>query len=370
MNTARLTGAFRPNASFRGVTIVFLLTTVIAASEASLFFGHLRYTIWTYFALLFALSLAPLYFEVETPIFQAFALIPVFRLVNLSMPVFFELTLFWFPLIYGPLIPVFVYFGWRASVDDSDGRPAVVDDRERTTGETGEVGYGLPWWLGGNRGGKFRWVLRRVRAFLAPPEEDLSLSRSILYWSLRAVVVAALPVVGIAVLVSLFVLTAYLAEINYSLITPVPLVPSLDFYHLAALAVIMIGVVGFVEELLFRGVLQNVLERRLGLVPGLLLASGIFGLMHSAYGVPMGIAFAGGVGVLFGVLYDATDSLVLVAAMHGLMNVFLFGIIPLTGTSPVDLLRATVTGELQRAGMGWVVDVIPLLDVRLLAGVL
>jgi membrane protease YdiL (CAAX protease family) len=184
------------------------------------------------------------------------------------------------------------------------------------------------------------------------------------------VVVALFPVVGIAVLVSLFVLTVYLAEIEYGLITPAPLIPSLDFYHLAVLTAIMVGFVGFVEELLFRGVLQNVLERRLGLVPGLLLASGIFGLMHSVYGVPMEIVFASGVGVLFGILYDVTDSLVLVSVMHGFMNVFLFGIIPLTGMSSVDLLRATVTRELQRAGAEWVIDILPLLDVRLLVGLL
>lgn len=49
--------------------------------------------------------LAPLKLDYDIAMFQVFALMPVFQLVNLGMPVFFELTVYWFPLIYGPLIP-------------------------------------------------------------------------------------------------------------------------------------------------------------------------------------------------------------------------------------------------------------------------
>lgn len=368
MNITHFVDSIRPDVSLRSVSFVLVLTAVVAISEASLFHGNLQYAIWAYTVLLFALPLAALLFEVETPIFQAFALIPVFRLVSLSMPVFFELTLFWFPLIYGPFIPVFVYFGWRASTADADGRSSGSSARGRSPGVAGEVGQGLPWWLGGNQGGKLRWSLGRTRAFLSAPDGELSLSRSVLYWGTRAMVVVVFPIAVVSVLVSLFVLTIYLAEVEYGITTPAPLVPALDTYHLAVLTIVMVGFVGFVEELLFRGVLQKVLERRLGLLPGLLLASAIFGLMHSVYGVPMAIVFAGGVGLLFGTLYDLTDSLALVAVMHGLMNVFLFGVIPLTGTSSLELLRAAVRRELRRVGGERIIDVYPLLDVWPLAG--
>lgn len=362
MNITHHIDSLLPDVSLRSVSLVFALTAVVAVSETSLFYGYLQYSIWAYSVLLFALSLAPLIFEVETPVFQAFALIPVFRLVNLSMPVFFEVTLFWLPLIYGPFILVFVYLGWQASASDTGSRSSPPDN-ERTHGVAGEAGQGLPWWFGGNQGGKFRRLLRRTRAFLTAPGRELPLSRSILYWGIRVVVVVAFPIAVVVTLVSLFVLTVYLAEVEYGIITPAPLVPSLDVYHLAVLTIVMIGFVGFVEELLFRGVLQKVLERRLGLLPGLLLTSGIFGLMHSVYGVQMAIAFASGVGLLFGILYDVTDSLVLVSVMHGLMNVFLFGVIPLTGTSAIELLRTTARRELQRVGGQWVIEISPLLDV-------
>lgn len=366
MNTTRLTDALlQQDVSTRSVVLVLSLTTVIAISEASLFYGYLQYAIWTYCVLLIALSLAPLAFEVEAPIFQAFALIPVFRLVNLSMPVFFELTLLWFPLVYGPFIPVFVYIGWRASTDDAGDQSSVesADERRATTEETG---LGLPWWLGGTSGGKLRWLARRTRTYLTAPDEPLSTSGSVRHWGSRILVVVAGLLVALANLVSLFVLTVYLAEIEYGIITPAPLIPSLELRQVAVLAVVMVGFVGFVEELLFRGVLQRVLERRLGMLPGLLLASALFGLMHSVYGSPMAILFASVVGLLFGVLYDVTDSLVLVSVTHGLMNVFLFGIIPLTGTSAIELLRVVVDRELRRAGWRLPLDAVSVLDGQLL----
>jgi len=334
-------------------------------SEIALFFQREKYTIWVYFMLLFALSLAPLFLEGETPLFQAFALIPVFRLVNLTMPVFIEMTLFWLPLIYGPFIPVFIYLGLQASADDQGSSPtnqsgvsASRGANESLNEEVDRIGDGLPWWLGGPRSGKLRQVFGRIRQSFARPNKNLSLLHSILYWITRGLLVVLLPLVAIAILGSLFALIVYSAEIQYRTLTPTPLVPSLNLYQLTVLSVIMIGFVGFVEELLFRGVLQKTLERRLGVFPGLLLASGIFGLMHSAYGAPMGIVFAGGIGLLLGIVYDITDSLGLVSIGHGMMNVFLFGIIPLTGISPIDLLQAAVAQELQRTGYGWTINIL------------
>jgi membrane protease YdiL (CAAX protease family) len=43
----------------------------------------------------------------------------------------------------------------------------------------------------------------------------------------------------------------------------------------------------------------------------------------------MELVFAGSIGFIFGVTYHYTDSLALVTILHGLLNVFLFAIIPL-----------------------------------------
>jgi len=328
MNTGRAIDAVRPTVSLQSVATVFVLTVAVTASELLLLLGRVRYAIWAYSLLLVGLSLAPLLLKEEMSVVQAFALIPTFRLVNLTMPIFVDLTLFWLPLVYGPFVPVVLYLG----------RKTTVDGPQRTMGadvEAVELGAELPWWLGGTRGGKLRWLLRRGWTGLEPPG-DATVVRSIFHWIARGLFVALVTLATVA----LFVLTVYLAEIEYDIITPAPLVPSLDASQIVVLTVMMVVFVGFVEELIFRGILQKVLERRLGLVPGLLLASGIFALVHSGYGVQTEVAFAGGIGLLFGIIYDITDSLLLVAVMHGLLNVFVFGIIPLDGGSSIDLLQA------------------------------
>jgi membrane protease YdiL (CAAX protease family) len=447
MSVSTATETLRAGLPSRGSLLVVLLTAIVAAIEVLLFTGRIAYTLWGYMALLVALSLLPLVLEEETPLFQTFALIPVFRLVNLTMPIFIELTLFWFPLIYGPLVPVFLYLGRQTaplglSLDLSDGMagtdpardghtdgsvpaigplneaptpvdpdlasatPAVVPaTRESSDGagrsgpvgvlrsfgawmrdlasslwawlwagrrnmlETAGIGYGLPWWLGGNGGGKVGRLLARTRRFLVPAPERRTPSWLVVHALTRGVVLALVPAVIATGLLVAFLTSVYLAEIEYRIITPAPLVPSLDVYQFLALTIVMIGFVGFVEELLFRGILQKVLQAQLGTLPGLLLASGIFGLMHSVYGLPMEMLFAGVIGLVFGIVYDLTDSLVLVSVMHGMVNVFLFGVIPLDGASSLDLLRATAVAWLERVGADWAIELLPAFAGRLIGTV-
>jgi membrane protease YdiL (CAAX protease family) len=98
------------------------------------------------------------------------------------------------------------------------------------------------------------------------------------------------------------------------------------------ITVVMVCFVGFVEEYLFRGILQGTLQQELGRWPGIVLASAVFGLMHSGYGVPAELLFAGVIGFVFGVLYDYLDSLVFVTIVHGVLNVFLFAVYPIKGS--------------------------------------
>lgn len=379
MDTTHVVESFRPNVSIRSVGLVFLLSSAITASELLIFFGFVGFAIWAYTILLIGFSLAPILIERDTTTFQAFALIPIFRLANLAMPIFFELTLFWLPLIYGPLIPVFVYLGRRGSlVETTPGRSGgwfqrfglgdggqragieilALEPMKERDPRFVRIGHDLPWWLGGNGGGSIRRLLIWIRRVLTAPEEEISIYRKIYFLGTRLLFVALLPVAAGLFLLIIFGLTVYLAELEYGIITPKPLISSLTLFQLGVLALVMIGFVGFVEELLFRGVLQKVLERRLGLVPGLLLASVIFGLMHSVQGIPMEIVMAATVGVIFGIVYDITDSLVLVSVMHGVLNVFLFGIIPLDGGSAIDLLQTITVGQLQRHGLGWLAEVL------------
>lgn len=234
----------------------------ILISEAALYLGRLDLALWGHVATLFVCVFAPLRLADEADLFHVFALVPLFRLVNLGMPIFFELTLYSFPLIYAPLLPAAYLVAHNRAIAPLSFRP-----------------------------------------------------KTALLWVPIAVVGGAL-----------------LAHVEYRIITPEALVPAWTLPNLLLITVVMVGFVGFVEELLFRGILQGALEMQLGRWPGLLLASVVFGAMHSAYGTPAELAFAGTIGLLFGIIYDRTQSLLVVTLMHGALNVFLFAVIPIRGS--------------------------------------
>ncbi|WP_240664469.1 CPBP family intramembrane glutamic endopeptidase [Methanosarcina sp. MSH10X1] len=83
----------------------------IALAEMLIFLGAIKIAIFIHIGSLIALSLSNIYIHnPETQkIYQALMLLPILRLINLSMPVFFETTLYIFIFIYGSLaIPVAV----------------------------------------------------------------------------------------------------------------------------------------------------------------------------------------------------------------------------------------------------------------------
>lgn len=201
-------------------------------------------------------------------LYRAFALVPLFRLVNLGLPTLFELTLANFPVVYAPFLLAAL------------------------------------------------WVVHTT------PELEVHVG-------LRQAAVFGLPALAVA---------AVLGWVEFRLITPEALIPAGTAVWLAALVVVMVGFVGLGEELLFRGLIQGAVRREAGALVGILVGGLLFGAMHSIYGSPVEIVFAATVGVLFGIAYEYTDSLVLVAVAHGTLNVFLFGVIPLAGGSLFGVL--------------------------------
>lgn len=121
------------------------------------------------------------------------------------------------------------------------------------------------------------------------------------------------------------------AEAEYTLIGTRELIPDLSSTNLLALIIIMVFIVALVEELIFRVILQTSLEEFLGPAGGIILASLLFGIMHSTYGTHYEMIYTFFVGGFLGHLFYKTRSLPLVVMIHGSINVFLFGIIPHTG---------------------------------------
>jgi membrane protease YdiL (CAAX protease family) len=116
---------------------------------------------------------------------------------------------------------------------------------------------------------------------------------------------------------------------EYNVIHPQVLTPTVNFKEISILIITMIFFVGIVEEFVFRSSLQTVLEERLGSIAGLLLASVIFGFMHSGYRMPLELLYVSFAGVVFGYLFWLTKSLPIISLAHGVTNISLFLIMPL-----------------------------------------
>jgi|GEM_PF-212522 len=99
----------------------------------------------------------------------------------------------------------------------------------------------------------------------------------------------------------------------------------------ATLVVLSLAVVGPVEELLFRNVVQKRLGEALDPLAAVAVASGLFALVHlpayatgGAAAVAAALALLAVLGAVLGVVYERTDTVVVPALCHGCYNAALF----------------------------------------------
>ncbi|AKB83929.1 CAAX amino terminal protease family protein [Methanosarcina barkeri 3] len=237
----------------------------ITLIELLIFGGRLKEASIAYTLLLLSLSysIAVMKKPEIRKIYQALLLLTIFRLVNFSMPIFFEKDLYSFIFIYVPMaIPITL-----ATVHQK-----VRYERKRDT-------------------------LKRMWIYL-----PLSVLAGLVF-----------------------------GQIEYILIGSRELISDLSSTNLLILIIVMVFIVGLIEELIFRSILQTSLEKFLGSAWGIFLSSLLFGIMHSTYGTPYEIVYMFFLGGFLGYLFYRTRSLPLVVMIHGSINVFLFGIIPHTG---------------------------------------
>ena len=241
---------------------IVIPSLMIIIAEMSLFAGRTKLSIGVHLILLIILTLFTIIFEDRNRqhVLRAFILLSLLRILNLSMPVFFEMTLYSYAFIYAPLIISIYVF---------------VKDQ------------GLSY-------------------------SYLGITRNIRYYELPVALIASIVI----------------AVGEFLIIKPGYLIPDLSAFNLLKLSIIMIFFVGLVEEILFRSILQRKLEEMIGKYQGLILASVLFGVMHSGYGTPYEIAFTAFAGFIMGGLYILRRDLLLVTMVHGFVNILLFGILP------------------------------------------
>jgi len=122
---------------------------------------------------------------------------------------------------------------------------------------------------------------------------------------------------------------APLGVIEYFILKPEPLALGFDPLELTLLALALIFFTGFVEELVFRGVIQQTAVASLGRKPGVLGVALVFAILHIGWLSMLDFLFVFLIGLLFGLVVLKTGSIVGVSLSHGLTNVVLFLIMPL-----------------------------------------
>jgi len=118
-----------------------------------------------------------------------------------------------------------------------------------------------------------------------------------------------------------------------------------------AIVLAMFLVVGPCEEFLFRGVVQSRLRESLSAAPAIVVASAVFAPAHvislsggGASGVAIAIGLLVFPSLLFGVVYEYTGNLVVVALMHALYNSILLSLLYIVIAYGPELENAAANG--------------------------
>jgi membrane protease YdiL (CAAX protease family) len=119
-----------------------------------------------------------------------------------------------------------------------------------------------------------------------------------------------------------------LGIIEYFILRPAPLVSNFTLSQLWLPGLILLVFTGFLEEIIFRGMMQVTFLPILGKWNGLLYVSLIFAVLHYGYGSFADVIFVFSVAMLFGWIALRTGSILGVSLAHGVTNIALFLVFP------------------------------------------
>ena len=114
---------------------------------------------------------------------------------------------------------------------------------------------------------------------------------------------------------------------EYQILRPDALIDALTLRQFIVPALVIMFATGFLEEFIFRGVLQRLAEGFLGR-SGLLYVSLIFAILHIGYRSAPDFLFVFAIALLYGWVVRRTGSIIGVSVSHGITNITLFLLIP------------------------------------------
>jgi membrane protease YdiL (CAAX protease family) len=119
-----------------------------------------------------------------------------------------------------------------------------------------------------------------------------------------------------------------LGYLEYLLLRPEPMLTALTWEQIAVPALILLIGTGFIEELVFRGIMQRAAIEGLGSSLGSLYVAAVFAMMHMGHSSWLDVLFVFGVSLLFSWVVVRTRSILGVTLAHGLTNIMLFLVLP------------------------------------------
>jgi membrane protease YdiL (CAAX protease family) len=135
-----------------------------------------------------------------------------------------------------------------------------------------------------------------------------------------------------------------LGYVEYYILKPSPLAQTLAWGDLWLPGLILLLSTGFVEELIFRGMMQQAVTKALGVVWGVTYVAALFAVLHVGHLSFLDVAFVFVVALFFGMVKAHTGSIVGVTLAHGLTNILLFLTLPL-GVNHFDLIFSYLRGR-------------------------
>lgn len=116
--------------------------------------------------------------------------------------------------------------------------------------------------------------------------------------------------------------------LQYNLISPEPITTEPTWQAALVPALILMVSTGYLEELMFRGLIQNAALPILGHWPSILFVASLFAVLNLSYLPLFGVLLVFLIGLIFGLVVAHSRSIVGVTLAHGIMNIMLFLIWP------------------------------------------
>ena len=254
---------------------ILLPTAIILVAEALFFDKMAEASLELHLLNIFICIMLSIFLSKGNDLYIAFALVSLLRVLNIGMPKFFHLSLYFYPFIYLPVIFACFVLWYVENVPEG----VKIDRGHIWRFANGATGEERP---------DFNWLY-----------------------------VPAALLIGLG-----------LSFIEYMVLKPTALVTDLTFLSLTSLMVVMVVFVGFGEEMVFRGILQTRVQKRTGPIIAILFSAFMFSVMHSGYSSIEYLVYVFGVGIILGYAFFRTRNLIFVAMIHGFLNFFLFSYLP------------------------------------------